>query len=181
MRTLRADLVLRRDTAQALARAGDGGDPLGRVPTTRLLVAADLADTDGGRAEARLLCCAPEELLSYPLALAVARAVGNLGADFDGLDTGCRPGVIWWPYDENAFHAGREGDNLLRMEEIELTKSARGPPGCEELSARSSRFRAPEMSGSNDKSVTLKSTRHAVIMLVKDRSRTSNRKESSPL
>ena len=59
-------------------------------------------------------------------------------------------------------------ENLLRMEEMELTKSARGPPGCEELSARSSRFRAPETSGSNDESVTLKSTLQAVSVFVKD-------------
>lgn len=51
--------------------------------------------------------------------------------------------------------------NVLRMVEIELTKAARGPSGTEEVSARSIRLRAPAMSGSNDGSATLKSTRHA--------------------
>ena len=57
------------------------------------------------------------------------------------------------------------------MEETELTKSARGPPGCEELSARSSRFRAPETSGSKDERVTLKSTRQAVKVHIQNHSK----------
>lgn len=85
--TLSSDLVLCRDTSQTLARTGNGGNPLGRVPPTRLLVATDLADANRGRAKARLLRCTPEELLGYPLALAVPGAVCDFGPDLDGLDS----------------------------------------------------------------------------------------------
>ena len=91
---LSADLVLGRDTSETLACTGDGGDPLGRVPPTSLLVATDLADADRGGAEARLLGCTTEELLGDPLALAVASAVSNLGADLDSLDSRRRSGVV---------------------------------------------------------------------------------------
>ncbi len=50
---------------------------------------------------------------------------------------------------------------VLRREEIELTKSVRGPPGRGELSAKSRMLRAPARRGSNDGSATLKSTRQA--------------------
>ena len=45
---------------------------------------------------------------------------------------------------------------------MELTKIIFGPPGTSEVSARSMRFRAPEMRGSNEGKDTLKSTRQAV-------------------
>ena len=53
--------------------------------------------------------------------------------------------------------------NVRRMDEMELTKSVRGPPGIVELSAKSRRLRAPAMSGSKDGRATLKSTRHAEV------------------
>ena len=56
----------------------------------------------------------------------------------------------------------QDREDLLRREDIELTKSVRGPPGWEELRARSRRLRAPAMSGSNEGRETLKSTRHAM-------------------
>ena len=133
--TLRADIILRRDAYQPLARSGDGWDPLGRVPPTRLLVVANLADADGRRAEARLLRYTPEELLSDPLALGIPGAVCDFGGDLDCLDSRCGSRVVWRSCDEDAFQSRRQSGDIFRIE-----------------------TRAPETSGSKDESITLKST-----------------------
>ena len=53
-------LVFRGDASKALADAGERTDPLGRVPSTDLLVAADLADAYRNGTEARALGGTPE-------------------------------------------------------------------------------------------------------------------------
>ena len=88
-------LVLDRDASQPLANSYERGDPLSRVPATRALVAADLADTDRGRLEPRLLRCAPEELLRHPLALAVAHAVRDTRLDVERLCRSRRVCVVY--------------------------------------------------------------------------------------
>ena len=87
-------LVLRGDASKALADAGERADPLGRVPSTRLLVATNLADTHRNGTEARALGGTPEELLRDPLALAVAHAVRDARLDIERLRRGGRVCVV---------------------------------------------------------------------------------------